>query len=111
MERLMQDVSQRCDSVGSRERLSVVSHEESSWKQNVGLETAKDTLDSTTLVGGRTVVQPLAQRMRGKFTQVVPMGSYKDARDLLKQVIDDFGVPECMVTDGATEFVGKNTDF
>eukprot|EP00957_Ditylum_brightwellii_P025452 1924426-Ditylum_brightwellii.AAC.1 len=31
--------------------------------------------------------------------------------DSLKQFIDDVGVPESMVTDSATEFVGKNTDF
>eukprot|EP00957_Ditylum_brightwellii_P122515 9342854-Ditylum_brightwellii.AAC.1 len=43
--------------------------------------------------------------------QVVPMGSCRDAGDPLKQFIDDVGTPECMVTDSAIEFVGKNTDF
>eukprot|EP00957_Ditylum_brightwellii_P014842 1118771-Ditylum_brightwellii.AAC.1 len=39
------------------------------------------------------------------------MGSCQDAGDSLKQFIDDVGIPECIVTDSATEFVGKNTDF
>eukprot|EP00957_Ditylum_brightwellii_P042494 3217539-Ditylum_brightwellii.AAC.1 len=49
--------------------------------------------------------------MEGKFTWVVPMGSCKDAGDSMKQYIDDVGIPECMVTNSATEFIGKNTDF
>eukprot|EP00957_Ditylum_brightwellii_P079798 6069066-Ditylum_brightwellii.AAC.1 len=143
------DISQSCVSVGLRDRRSAVSHEELSWKCNIGLKKAKDTLVSTTQTGVRMAVQPLAQRMRvdhlrlnrkqfsgtwhchtvlskvksllgntctnvftqGKCIWAVPMGSRKDAGDSLKQFIDDAGVPECMVTDGVTEFVGKNTDF
>eukprot|EP00957_Ditylum_brightwellii_P083414 6340557-Ditylum_brightwellii.AAC.1 len=39
------------------------------------------------------------------------MEYYKDVGDLLQQFIDDIGVSACIVTDGATEFVGRNTDF
>eukprot|EP00957_Ditylum_brightwellii_P062496 4742885-Ditylum_brightwellii.AAC.1 len=39
------------------------------------------------------------------------MGSCKDAGDSLKQFIDDVGISECMVTDSATEFFGKSTNF
>eukprot|EP00957_Ditylum_brightwellii_P179318 13661054-Ditylum_brightwellii.AAC.1 len=58
------DVSQRCTSVSLRERHFVVSHEELSWKWNIGLEIAKDTLTSTTQTSIRMAVQLLAQRMR-----------------------------------------------
>eukprot|EP00957_Ditylum_brightwellii_P023002 1736111-Ditylum_brightwellii.AAC.1 len=39
------------------------------------------------------------------------MECHKDAGDSLQQLIDDVGIPECMVMDSATEFVGKNTNF
>eukprot|EP00957_Ditylum_brightwellii_P172661 13143405-Ditylum_brightwellii.AAC.1 len=39
------------------------------------------------------------------------MGNCKDAGNSLKQFINDVFIPEYMVTDGVTEFVGKNTNF
>eukprot|EP00957_Ditylum_brightwellii_P170855 13004169-Ditylum_brightwellii.AAC.2 len=39
------------------------------------------------------------------------MGSHKDAEDSLNQFINNVGILECMMIDGTTEFVGKNTDF
>jgi hypothetical protein len=46
----------------------------------------------------------------GKFTKVVPMTSHKEAAKLLIDFMDDV-VPEMLMTDGATEFTGRHTDF
>jgi hypothetical protein len=47
----------------------------------------------------------------GKYTKVVPMTSPKEAAESLIDFTDDVGIPETLVTDGATEFTGKHTDF
>jgi hypothetical protein len=48
----------------------------------------------------------------GKYTaKVVPMTSRKEAAESLIDFTDDVGIPETLVTDGATEFTGKHTDF
>jgi len=47
----------------------------------------------------------------GKFTKVVPMESRAASGRSLGDFIDDVGVPEKLVTDGASEFTGKNTEF
>jgi hypothetical protein len=47
----------------------------------------------------------------GKFTKVVPMTSRKEAAELLIDFMDDVGIPEMLMTDGATEFTGRHTDF
>eukprot|EP00957_Ditylum_brightwellii_P191317 14567333-Ditylum_brightwellii.AAC.1 len=56
---------------------------------------------------------PISSEIRNPtvMSKVVQMGSCKDVWDSLKQFIDNVVIPECMVTDSATEFVGKNTDF
>ena len=48
---------------------------------------------------------------QGKFTRVVPMTSRKDAGKSLIEFTDDVGIPERLVTDGATEFTGRHTEF
>jgi hypothetical protein len=47
----------------------------------------------------------------GKYTKVVPMASQKEAAELLIDFTDDVGIPGTLVTDGATDFTGKHTDF
>ena len=47
----------------------------------------------------------------GKFTRVVPMASRADAGKLLVEFTGDIGIPENLVTDGAGEFTGKNTEL
>ena len=41
---------------------------------------------------------------QGKFTRVIPMTSRKDAGKSLIEFTDDVGIPEWLVTNGATEF-------
>jgi hypothetical protein len=49
---------------------------------------------------------------QGKFTRVVPMTSRKDAgKSLVDFTDDDVGIPARLVTDGATEFTGRHTEF
>jgi hypothetical protein len=48
---------------------------------------------------------------QGKFTRVIPMTSRKDAGKSLIEFTDDVGIPERLVTDGATEFTGRHTEF
>ena len=48
---------------------------------------------------------------QGKFTQAIPMISRKDAGKSLIDFTDDVGIPERLITDGATEFTGHNTEF
>ena len=48
---------------------------------------------------------------QGKFTKVVPMTSRADAGKSLVEFTDDVGIPENLITDGAGEFTGKNTEF
>ena len=47
----------------------------------------------------------------GKFTKVVPMETRADAGRSLGDFNDDVGIPERLITDGASEFTGKNTEF
>ena len=49
--------------------------------------------------------------MQGKFTKVVPMAARSEAGKSLIDLTDDVGIPETLVTDGASEFTGKNTNF
>jgi hypothetical protein len=42
---------------------------------------------------------------------VVPTTSHKDAGKLLIDFTDDVGIPELLITDGATEFFGRHTEF
>ena len=48
---------------------------------------------------------------QGTFTRVVPMTSRKDAGKSLIEFTDDVGIPERLITDGATEFTGRHTEF
>ena len=48
---------------------------------------------------------------QGKFTRVIPMTSRKDAGKSLVDFTDDVGIPEQLITDGATEFTGRHTEF
>ena len=47
----------------------------------------------------------------GKFTQAVPLTSSKDAGKSLVDFTDDVGIPEQLVTNGATKFTGRHTEF
>ena len=47
----------------------------------------------------------------GKYTKVEPMVSRADAGKSLVDFTDDVGIPEILITDGAGEFTGKNTEF
>jgi hypothetical protein len=47
----------------------------------------------------------------GKYTKVVPLANQKEAAESLIDFTDDVGIPETLVTDGATECTGKHTDF
>jgi hypothetical protein len=49
--------------------------------------------------------------MQGKFTRAIPMISRKDAGKSLVDFTDDVGIPERLITDGAMEFTGRNTEF
>ena len=48
---------------------------------------------------------------QGKFTKVVPAAARSDAGKTLIDFTDDVGIPEELITDGAGEFTGKNTEF
>ena len=48
---------------------------------------------------------------QGKFTHVIPMMSRKDAGKSLIDFTDYVGIPERLITDGATEFTGRHTEF
>ena len=48
---------------------------------------------------------------QGKYTKVIPMSAKADAGKSLMDFTDDVGIPERLVTDGAGEFTGKNTEF
>jgi hypothetical protein len=48
---------------------------------------------------------------QGKFTRVVPMTSRKDAGKSLIEFTDNVGIPEQLITNGATEFTGRHTEF
>jgi hypothetical protein len=47
----------------------------------------------------------------GCFTMAIPMSGRTDAAKSLIDFTDDVGIPEDLVTDGAGEFTGKNTEF
>jgi hypothetical protein len=46
-----------------------------------------------------------------KFIKIVPMTSRKDAGKSLVNFTDDVGIPERLITDGATKFTGQHTEF
>jgi len=48
---------------------------------------------------------------QGKFTKVVPMTARSDAGKSFMEFTDDVGIPETLVTDGAGEFTGRDTEF
>ena len=49
--------------------------------------------------------------MQGKFTKVILVTSRADAGKTLIEFTNDFGIPDMLITDGATEFTGKHTEF
>jgi hypothetical protein len=66
------------------------------WYANTLLSKVKSKL-------GNTCANVYTQ---GKFTQVVPMTSHKDAGKSLLEFTNDVGIPKRLITDGATEFTG-----
>ena len=56
--------NRRVGSIESNDRHSQIGPEELERKWNVGIQTAKDTLDVTTQHGVRTAVQPMNRRLR-----------------------------------------------
>jgi len=49
--------------------------------------------------------------MNGTFIHVYPMASKLEAGDALSKFVQDVGIPEVVIVDGAQEQVGKNTEF
>jgi Reverse transcriptase (RNA-dependent DNA polymerase) len=139
----------KVSSVVTNDRHSKATPEELARKWNIGIQTAKDTIQVTTQRGIRTAIHPMTRRVRvdhlhlhrnrlkgtwyadtllskvksklgntcanvytqGKFTRAIPMTSRKDAGKSLIDFTDDVGIPERLVTDGATEFTGRHTEF
>ena len=62
----------RVADVITKERHSRVGPEELARKWNVGLETAKSTLEATTQYGIRTAVHPMTRRVRVDHLSVMP---------------------------------------
>ena len=56
--------NRRVGSIESNDRHSQIGPEELARKWNVGIKTAKDTLDVTTHYGVHTAVQPMTRRLR-----------------------------------------------
>ena len=48
---------------------------------------------------------------QGKFMRAIPMTSRKDTGKSLIEFMDDVGIPERLVTDGAMEFTGPHMEF
>ena len=48
---------------------------------------------------------------QGKFTKVVPMTARSESGQSLVDFTDDVVIPEHLVTDGAWEFTGRETEF
>jgi hypothetical protein len=117
-------------SVLTSERPSKVGPEELSRKRDIGLETAKATLDMMTAWGSNggasnvemvksrslTLTQTKAEKAKlllcnkcanvftnGKYTKVMPMASQKEAAESLIDFTDDVGIPETLVMD--TDFI------
>ena len=65
-------------------------------------------LVKTKLKQGNTCANVYTQ---GKFTKVTSMTSRVDAGKSLIKFTDDVGIPNMLITDAATEFTGKNTEF
>ena len=47
----------------------------------------------------------------GKFIHIYPMASKSEAGNALSKFVQDVGIPEVIVVNGAQEQVGKNTKF
>jgi hypothetical protein len=69
-------------------------------KRNVHTDTL---LSKVKLKLGNTCANVYTQ---GKFTHVIPMMSRKDAGKPLINFTDEVGIPEWLITHGATEFTG-----
>jgi len=50
-------------------------------------------------------------RTNGTLIHVYPMTSKSEAGDALSRFVQDVGIPEVIVVDGAGEQTGKNTNF
>ena len=48
---------------------------------------------------------------QGKFIKVVPMTARSESGQLLAEFTDDVGIPKHLITDGAGEFTGRETEF
>jgi len=49
--------------------------------------------------------------MNGSLIHVYPMTSKPEAGDTLSKFVEDVGIPDVVVVDGAQEQVGKNMEF
>jgi hypothetical protein len=109
----------------SSKRHPSISSEQLSERWAIGLNQAKQTIQVTTQRGARSAILPLSRsyrtdriqhmcpniRERASICQSVPMESKAMTGKALRQFIRDFGVPERLTSDGASEQVGPNTDF
>ena len=120
-----------------------------SRKWNIGMESARNTIEATTQMGVRTAIHPLIRRYRTdlfslkyrrlavrfysdtlfsnikslnqntcaqlfaaeNFAWVYPMTSKSKAGEALKALVEDVGIPNELVVDGASEQVGKGSEF
>jgi hypothetical protein len=139
----------KASSVHTADRHSKVTPEELARKWNIGLETAKATLNCTTQRGVRTAIHPMSRRVRvdhldlhkprlpgtwfvdglvarvrslsqnlyayvytqGRFVKAIPVTAKAEAGQTLIDFTDDVGIPERLVSDGAGEFTGRETEF
>ncbi|KAI2489216.1 Reverse transcriptase (RNA-dependent DNA polymerase) [Fragilaria crotonensis] len=131
------------------DRHAKVTPENLAAKWNVGIETAKRTLQVTTQRGIRTAIHPVHRRYRvdhlhlnrrrlngdwftdtlfskvislkgnscaqvftnGYYTSVHPLPSKSKVSQALTEFADDTGIPDTLISDGATEMTGPKTEF
>ena len=85
-----------------------VDHLNLHWQRLKGMWYANTLLSKVKSKLGNTCANVYTQ---GKFTRAIPMTSRKDAGKSLIDFTDDVGIPERLITDGATEFTGRHTEF
>jgi len=79
------------------------------WHQRLHMPFYSDTLFSgTRSIHGNKCTQVTTN---GMLIHVYPMASKSEAGDALSKFVEDVGIPDVVVVDGAQEQVGKNTEF
>ena len=78
-------------------------------KWNVGSEAARDTIGATNQRGVKSSMETFPRR--GNFIKVYPITAWREAGQSLIDFTDDVGVAGTLLTDGAGEFTGRNTEL